>query len=259
MLQTQAVPAKQRTEIPIARIAMWSGPRNLSTAMMRAWENRPDTFVHDEPFYAHYLTYTNLNHPGAAEIKAHHQTDWHQVVNRITAGTPHAQPIYYQKHMAHHLLPHFDWGWLVKLQNAFLIRKPKDMLLSLSQKLDHIRLKDTGLSQQVAIFDYLRNHSSQNPPVIDAEDMQNHPKETLTALCNALGVPFSQRMLSWPQGPRSSDGIWAKHWYAEVEASSGFEAYQYPNRDLPEKLKTVHERCLVYYETLAAHRIKISP
>lgn len=239
----------------IKRVAIWSGPRNVSTAMMRSWGNRPDTFPHDEPFYAHYLAHTGLTHPGADEVLRHHETNWREVVKQILGPIPPGKTIYYQKQMAHHLLPHFDRDWLLKLKNAFLIRNPKDMLLSLSQKLDQITIEDTGLPQQLEIFEHIRRETGTIPPVVDAEDVRNRPRETLSVLCASLEVPFSESMLHWPPGRRDTDGIWAKHWYASVEASTGFRPYVPAQEPLPEFLLPIYRECRRIYETLSVHRL----
>lgn len=254
MIPTYHNQAKPRGEIK--RVAIWSGPRNVSTAMMRSWGNRPDTFTHDEPFYAHYLAHTGLAHPGAEEVMRHGETDWRAVVGQILGPVPEGKTIYYQKQMAHHLLPHFDRDWLLELRNGFLIRNPKDMLLSLHQKLERITLEDTGLPQQLEIFNYVRKAMGATPPVIDAADVSNHPKATLTALCDALGgIPFSDKMLHWPPGRRETDGIWAKYWYASVEASTGFRPYATSQDPLPDKLLPIFQECQRIYEILAKHRI----
>jgi hypothetical protein len=205
------------------RLALWSGPRNLSTAFMRSWGNRVDTAVVDEPFYAHYLRTTGLDHPGREEILARHETDWRRVVDALLAPLPAGIEILYQKQMSHHLLPDMGRDWLGEMTHAFLIRDPRPMLASLGGKLGRFDLLATGLPQQVEIFEYVLRTTGRVPPVVDAADLLAAPEAVLRALCGALGVPFSDRMLRWPPGPRSTDGIWARHWYERVERSSGFE------------------------------------
>jgi hypothetical protein len=238
------------------RIAMWSGPRNISTAMMRAWENRPDTAVWDEPLYAHYLAVTGVDHPGADEVMAHDETDWRAVVARACGPIPGGRTVFFQKHMAHHLLPMIDRGWLGRLQHAFLIREPREMLTSLAHKLDAITLADTGLPQQVEIFESMRRTGDQVPPVVDARDVLQSPRHTLGLLCEALGVPFDERMLSWPPGRRPSDGVWAKYWYESVERSTGFEPYRRKFDRVPDELTEVHVRCDELYAMLHSHRLR---
>ncbi|HXI20151.1 MAG TPA: hypothetical protein VNH46_03660, partial [Gemmatimonadales bacterium] len=176
---------------------MWSGPRNISTAMMRAWENRPDTWVVDEPLYAHYLTRVEVAHPGVDEVIAHHDSDWQRVVAGLTGPIPEGRAIYYQKHMAHHYLPHLQGDWVLALTNCFLIRHPAEMLTSLAAKMGLPSLRDTGLPQQVEIFRLVRARLGAVPPVLDAEDVLRDPRGMLQALCARVGVPFSERMLTW--------------------------------------------------------------
>lgn len=237
------------------RIAMWSGPRNISTALLRAWENREDAWVADEPLYAHYLTQVTVAHPGVDEVIAHHETDWRVVVNAITGPVPEGRAIWYQKHMAHHWLAHLQGDWLLRLSNAFLIRHPAEMLPSLAAKMGPPQLRDTGLPQQREIFQFLRSATGRTPPVIDAEDILRDPRGALGAFCEAVGVPFSERMLAWPPGRRPTDGIWARYWYDAVERSTGFEPYQPRERRVAPELEPLLEECLPYYEELRAFRV----
>lgn len=236
------------------RIAMWSGPRNISTALMRAWENRSDTTVWDEPLYAHYLTATGLDHPGAQEVIDHHDADWRSVTEALVGPIPGGHAIWYQKHMAHHLLPEIERGWLDSLTHAFLIRDPKEMLLSLVVNLPNARLEDTGLPQQVELFDALRERGLE-PPVLDSRDVLEDPEGQLRALCDAVGVAFDPAMLSWPAGSRESDGIWARHWYASVDRSTGFGPYRPKTEAMPSALGELADRCRPYYERLREHRL----
>lgn len=224
--------------------------------MMRSWGNRSDTFVTDEPFYAHYLLQTGADHPGRDEVIASQATDWRKVVDSLTQERSGNRTIHYQKHMTHHLLPEMDRDWLMNLSNAFLIRNPKDMILSLSKVLPKVRLADTGLPQQLEIYELIRDRSGSRPPVVDSRDVQNEPEKVLPALCQALNVPFEPAMLSWPQGPRDSDGIWAKYWYANVERSTKFEPYQDRDEPVPDELTDILDACTRIYEELASHRIR---
>ena len=237
------------------RIAMWSGPRSISTALMRSWGNRSDTFVCDEPLYAHYLARTGKDHPGVDEVLASQEQDWRKVVSWLTGPVPDGKAIFYQKHMAHHLLPGIDRGWLADVTNCFLIRDPREMLTSLAHKLDDPVLEDTGLPQQVEIFEQVREREGRVPPVIDSKDVLTDPEGVLDALCRALGVPFTRDMLCWPPGRRETDGVWAKYWYESVEASTGFAPYRPKPDPVPDRLKGLHERCVEYYRLLAAHRL----
>jgi hypothetical protein len=236
---------------------MWSGPRNVSTAFMRSWENRPDTVVVDEPFYAHYLLATGIDHPGRDEVLAHHETDWRRVVESLLAPLPPGVTVFYQKQMSHHLLPQMGREWLASVTHAFLIRDPAPMLASLGEKLGEFALEATGLPQQVEIFDFVRRTTGRVPPVVDAADLLAAPELVLRGLCAALGIPFSERMLSWPSGRRATDGVWARHWYDRVERSTGFEPAEAAAAPrLEGRLAELEAQCRPLYEHLHAHRLR---
>ncbi|WP_246081715.1 HAD family hydrolase [Nocardioides litoris] len=233
----------------VRRIAMWSGPRNLSTAMMRSWGNRADCTVVDEPLYAAYLTTTGLDHPGRDEVIASQPTDWRAVCAELTAGAV-GTPLQYQKHMTHHLLPGIDRGALGGLQHAFLVRDPERVLTSYAKVREAPTLEDLGLPQQVELFERYGG------PVVDAADVLRDPRATLGALCAVLDVAFDEAMLTWPAGPRETDGVWAPHWYAGVEASTGFGAESPGAGDsLPDHLQPLLERCRPCYDALAPYRL----
>ena len=235
---------------------MWSGPRNISTAMMRSWGNRPDTFVCDEPFYAFYLKATGRDHPGAADVIGHGETDWQKVVAELIAEVPGGKRIFYQKQMTHHLLPEIDRGWLGAVTNCFLIRDPAEVIVSYIKKNNDPTLDDIGFVQQAAIFNVVREHTGAIPPVIDARDVLENPAKILRLLCDAVGVEFTDAMLSWPPGLRETDGIWAKHWYGEVESSTTFRkpALREPE-PVPERLAAVYERSRECYDRLHRYRL----
>jgi hypothetical protein len=234
---------------------MWSGPRNISTALMRSWGNRADTAVCDEPFYAYYLRTTGIPHPGAEEVIRCHESDWHRVVERLLGPVPDGKKIFYQKHMAHHLLPEIDRGWLERVTNVFLIRQPREVVISLSRILPQPRLVDTGFPQQAELFKLLQERTGKVPPVIDARDVLRDPPRLLRLLCEAVEVPFTEAMLSWPPGPRQTDGVWAKHWYGAVVKSTTFEPY-HPRQDtVPEHLNPVLATAEELYCQLHMHRL----
>lgn len=237
------------------RVAMWSGPRNISTAMMRSWENREDTVVWDEPFYAYYLDRTDLAHPSADEIIAAGEENWQGVVSRVTGPIPEGQSIYFQKHMTHHLLEDDSWTWLDQVSNCFLIRDPIEVIASYVKVRKEVSAYDVGIPQQARIFEYVKQRTGVTPPVLDARDVLLDPRTQLKKMCVALNVPFSERMLSWPPGPRKSDGIWAKHWYGTVRTSTGFVAYQPKNHLLPDHLRELAKECEAYYEVLRDCRL----
>ncbi len=231
------------------RIAMWSGPRNLSTAMMRSFENRGDCTVVDEPLYAAYLAATGLDHPGRDDVIASQTTDPATVLAEL-AGGPLDTALQYQKHMTHHLLPGFDRSGLGALRHAFLVRDPERVLTSYAKVRDEPTLEDLGLPRQVELFE------THGGPVVDAADVLRDPRGTLGLLCASLGIAFDEAMLAWPAGPRGSDGVWAPHWYAGVEASTGFATDSPGAADpLPERLRPLLERCRPYYDALARYRL----
>jgi hypothetical protein len=232
------------------RIAMWSGPRTLSTATMRAWENRADTAVVDEPLYAYYLAATGIDHPGRDAVLASQPTDWRTVVRTLTDDPlPDGATIGYQKHMTHHVLPEVDLDAFAGLRHAFLVRDPRRLLASYAKVREAPTLDDLGLQQQVALY---RRFGG---PVVDSDDLLRDPERTLRALCAALDVPFDPAMLAWPAGSRDTDGVWAPHWYASVEASTGFGPYREATADVPEHLEPLAEQCRPFYDELADRRI----
>lgn len=237
---------------------MWSGPRNVSTACMRSWGNREDTLVVDEPFYAHYLKVTGRDHPGRDEVIAHHESDWRRVADALLSPVPAGISILYQKQMSHHLLPGMGRQWLDAMTHAFLIRDPAPMVASLGEKLADLDLLATGLPQQVEIFEHVVERTGRVPPVVDSADLLARPEPVLRALCAALGVPFSDRMLWWPKGPRATDGVWAKYWYERVEDSTGFEppAAVEERPALAPAAAAVEAQCRPLYERLRAHRLR---
>ncbi len=238
------------------RIAAWSGPRNISTAMMRAWENRDDCAVSDEPMYAHYLQVTQLDHPARDEVIAAGDTDLQHVVDTLRGPVPGGRAVWYQKHMSHHLLPGMDWGWVHDLTNIFLIRDPALVVASYVKSRASVVPTDIGLLQQAELFDAVAQRLGQAPPVIDAERFLQAPEAQLRSLCSCLGIDFSPRMLSWPAGPRASDGVWAPHWYDAVWKSTGFEPWRDKRVPLPDALAKVAEACRPAYDALLAHALR---
>jgi hypothetical protein len=239
---------------PPLRIAAWSGPRNISTAMMRAWENRGDCAVSDEPLYAHYLQATQLDHPGRDEVIAAGETDARRVIEALTSGpVPDQRPLWYQKHMTHHLLPGMDTGWVHALSNVFLIRDPALVVASYVKSRAQVVAGDIGLLQQARLFDEVAQRLGHAPPVIDADRFLRDPRGALQRLCATLGIAFSERMLSWPSGPRASDGVWAPHWYAAVWQSTGFEPWRERRVELQGEAARAAEACRPAYEALLRH------
>jgi hypothetical protein len=239
-------------------IAMWSGPRNISTAMMRAFENRPDTEVIDEPFYAAFLARTGIDHPMRAEVLAAYETDPAIVADALTRGAPGGSLFYYQKQMTHHMLPGFPRGWMDACRHAFLIRTPERVLASYAAKRAEVSLEDIGFLQQGEIFDAIADRLGAAPPVIDADDVLADPRRALAALCGALGIGFDPAMLAWRPGRRPSDGLWAPVWYDAVERSTGFSAPPGAPPRLAPRLAAIAEAAAPIYHRLARHRLKVT-
>ncbi len=239
-------------------IAMWSGPRNISTAMMRAFENRADCVVSDEPLYGPYLSNTAKPHPGADEVVAAQGGDWRAVVERITGAVPGGRRVWYQKHMTHHILPGMTMEWIDGLVNCFLIRDPAEVLASYSVRRDAFDAFDLGFPQQLKLFEHVRGRTGAVPVVLDSRDVLENPRGLLSALCDAVGIGFDENMLSWPAGRRDSDGVWGKYWYDAVWASTGFAPYRPKTIALDDAAQRVVDACRPCYETLYAYRLRAS-
>jgi hypothetical protein len=233
-----------------ARIAMWSGPRNLSTALMYAFGNRADCACWDEPFYAFYLKQSSSGHPLSEAIMAAGEPDFDRVARRCLGPVPDGKLVFYQKHMTHHMLPSFDRKWALGLANAFLIRSPERVLASYARKRDEVALRDIGFIEQCEIFDMVADHLGAAPPVVDADDILADPRRSLARLCESLDIAFSDAMLGWPAGPRPYDGVWAPHWYGSVWRSTGFEAAPEKAPELPAELGRLADEARPYYERL---------
>ncbi len=237
---------------------MWSGPRNISTAMMRSFENRADCVVCDEPLYGPYLHATGKPHPGAAEVIAEQGTDWRTSVEFITGPVPGGGTLWYQKHMTHHILPGMTLDWIDGLANCFLIREPAEVLSSYRVRRDGFDALDLGFRQQLELFEHVRDRTGAVPPVIDSRDVLLDPRGMLTALCDAVGIGFDDRMLAWPSGERDSDGVWGKYWYDAVWASTGFAPYRPKAIELDDDARAIVEQCRPCYDTLFPHRLRPS-
>jgi hypothetical protein len=242
---------------PPVRIAMWSGPRNISTAMMRSFGARPDTAVVDEPFYAAYLAATGIVHPMNVEVLASQPNDWRDVVKSLLGPVPGSKAVYYQKHMTHHMVAGFGREWIDALCNAFLIRDPAAVLASYIRKRGEVSLADIGIVQQRELFDREADRLGAAPPVVEGVDVLADPAGMLSRLCSALGIEYTDAMLSWSAGRRATDGVWAPAWYNAVEQSTGFEAPRAQlDIALPDELRRIADDARPHYEALAAHRLK---
>jgi hypothetical protein len=243
------------TTRPVIRVAMWSGPRNISTAMMRAWENRPDTTVVDEPFYAAYLVRSGIDHPARDEVIASQPTDPVEVVRALE--TDDSSPVHYSKQMTHHLLEDMPLDWVGGFRNVLLVRDPAEVVSSYVRSRESCEPEDIGLLQQVRLLEALVDQWAEEPPVIDASDFLRDPESHLRWLCDWLGIDFTDRMLSWPPGLRDSDGVWAPHWYDAVARSTGFEPWRPRDIALSDHDAAVAEACRPAYELLRERRVRL--
>lgn len=239
---------------PIRRIAMWSGPRNLSTAMMRAFSSRPDCAVSDEPFYAAYLAATGIIHPMNEAVLASQPQDPQRVAADMLGPVPGGKPVWYQKHMAHHMIEGFPRDWMDGVTNVFLLRRPERVLASYAQKREDVTLRDIGFAEQADLFDRVADRLGHAPPVIEAEDVRRDPRGALTALCTAIGLNFTDAMLGWPKGQHPDDGVWAPHWYGAIFNTTGFAPPEETAPALPGHLQAIAEEARPFYERMAAHK-----
>ena len=236
------------------KINLWSGPRNISTAMMYAFAQRKDTTVFDEPLYAHFLSKSPAYeyHPGAAEVLETQENDGEKVVETLMGN--HSTKVAFFKHMAHHLIE-LEWSFIDKCENVILTRNPKEMLLSYVQQVATPTLSDVGYDSQVKILNYLQS-KGKKVIVLEAKQVLLNPRKVLSALCEQLEIPFDENMLKWEAGARKEDGCWAKYWYKSVHKSTAFAPYKPKTQLFPERLKPLLAECQPYYEQLEQLAIK---
>jgi len=236
------------------RLAMWSGPRNLSTAMMYSFGNRDDCAVWDEPFYAAYLARTGINHPMQAATLAVGESDPARVAARCAGPAPGGKSLFYQKHMTHHMLPDTPRGWMECATHVFLVRDPARVIASYHAKRENPVLEDIGFRQQAEIFETVGGGV-----VIDSEDILRAPEVALRTLCAAVGLAFSPKMLRWPKGGHRDDGAWAPHWYGSVWQSEGFSAKVSSPPVLTDAGEALRQKAQPFYDRLSAYKLEISP
>ncbi len=230
-------------------VACWSGPRNISTALMRSWASRKDTFVIDEPFYAYYLKKLQLHHPMYKEIISSYPTKYDEIVNTLTTHIPNNKKIWYQKHMAHHLIDLNEIQWIEKCENCILIRHPKDVISSYTVKHKLNSVYELGYPQQYEIVKLLKNL---NKPfmIIDSKDLLKNPKEVLSNWCESISIDFDQSMLHWKTGNHQYDGIWWKHWYDNVISTTGFQKYNERDISIENKYDSIYNESMRYFNLL---------
>ena len=229
---------------------MWSGPRNLSTALMYSFASRDDCAAWDEPFYAAYLSASGIDHPMKNEVMAAGETDPERVGARCVGPTPNGKSVFYQKHMTLHMLPQFDRSFMRHCTNVFLIRHPARVVDSYARKRESVTLADIGAVQQAQLFDEVASWLGCAPPVVDSADIRADPAGTLARLCDAIELPYTDAMLRWPAGGNAADGVWAPHWYAAVHASTGFDGAEGTLPTLTGQPAAVVEEALPHYERL---------
>lgn len=237
----------------IKRICLWSGPRNVSTALMYAFAQREDTVVIDEPLYGHYLHVSRAPHPGAEEVLNAMETNGEKVVREVILGQ-YDKPVVFMKQMAHHLIG-LERDFLQYTVNVLLIRDPEEMLPSLAKQIPHPTLTDTALAIQAELYDELKE-MEQSPPVLDARELLLNPPGVLRELCRRIDIPFQESMLHWQPGARPEDGVWAKYWYHNLHKSSGFQPYRKKTDPFPEHLRPLLRECQPYYRALYRHALK---
>jgi hypothetical protein len=234
---------------------MWSGPRNISTAMMRSWENRPDCVVVDEPFYACYLRESGLQHPCREEILQAQSDRRDVVISQLTAAET-GTDYFYQKHMTHHMPEGMDMSWCRGMQHCFLIREPAEVIASYLQKMPGVSEQDIGVVRQHALFDELAELTGVRPLVIASNDVLHYPGAVLAQLCRRLDVEYlPEQMLQWRAGPRHSDGVWAPHWYHNVERSTGFAPFVERELSLAGAHRELALSMQPHYAALARYRL----
>ncbi len=240
----------------IKRINMWSGPRNVSTALMYSYAQRNDTRVIDEPLYGHYLHVTDAVHPGTDEVMASMDTDGERVIREVILG-PCDRPILFMKQMAHHLVD-ISLDFMNDTINILLIRDPEQMLPSLAHNIPSPTLRDTGLALQAWLYEDLQQRGRQ-PLVLEVKQLLTNPESNLRQLCMRIGMTFQDSMLSWPAGPIPEDGVWAKYWYQSVHTTTGFMPYREKTDPFPDELRPLLEECLPYYELLSGNALQVRP
>jgi len=231
------------------RIACWSGPRNISTALMRSWSSREDSFVSDEPFYAYYLKERQLKHPMYREIIDHYPNKYNDIVRGLTSGIPNGKKIWYQKHMAHHLIDLNNIDWIKNFENCILIRHPEDVINSYVKKNTLNNIDDLGYPQQYKIIKYL-DSIGKKFTIIDSNILLNNPEKILSQWCNSIDLEFDISMLQWEKGNHPQDGIWWKHWYDNVITTTHFQKFSKNQNELDQKYQSIYDEALDYYNKL---------
>jgi len=231
------------------RIACWSGPRNISTALMRSWSSRNDSFVSDEPLYAYYLKEKQLKHPMYKEIIDHYPTNYEDIITSLTSEIPHAKEYWYQKHMAHHLIDSINIDWIKNFENCILIRHPKDVINSYIKKNTLNHVDELGYPQQYKIMRYL-DSIGKKFIVVDSNILLNNPEKILSQWCSSINLEFDISMLKWQKGNHPQDGIWWKHWYDNVITTTHFQKFSANQSELDKKYQSIYDEALDYYNKL---------
>tara|TARA_B100000925_G_C21990624_1_gene466644 strand:+ start:394 stop:1110 length:717 start_codon:yes stop_codon:yes gene_type:complete len=237
------------------RIACWSGPRNISTALMRSWSSRSGTYVTDEPLYAYYLSQKKIKHPMYEEILENYSCDYDRIIKYLLSNIPNNKKIWYQKHMAHHLIHFDDISWLKEFNNCILIRHPKEVISSYTKKNSLTNIDDLGYTQQIKIINFLKKNGLKYV-VIDSKILLSNPEKILMKWCDELNIKFEKSMLKWKKGPYETDGIWWKHWYNNVNQSTEFFQFERKINKVDKNFNDIYDKSLKLYNKMFSECIK---
>ena len=240
-------------------IAMWSGPRNLSTALMYSFENRGDTKIEDEPFYGYFLSNNQIMHPDRDVIINIMETDKYKLISYLSdIENLQNERIWYQKQMTHHINITDDISWIKHITNCFLIRDPMDVIISYKKIYSEVSMNLIGLEQQNKIFDYVLNNINDKPLVIDAHDLRNDPENILKKACQKLNIKFTKKMIQWTAGPKKNEGVWGEYWYQNVWNTTSFiKEKNSQNKRVKPNIKNLYEQAKIFYDKL--YHYKINP
>ena len=230
-------------------VACWSGPRNISTALMRSWSSRKDTFVTDEPFYAYYLKETKLKHPMHKEIINMYSSNYNEIVNYLISEIPQNKKIWYQKHMAHHILDLSNIDWVSNCENCILLRHPEEVISSYIKKNKLDSVEELGYPQQYEIINFLKKNNK-SFTVIDSKELLNNPKKSLSDWCRKINIKFDKSMLKWRKGNHINDGIWWESWYDNVINTTKFHQYEKKDINIENKYDSIYNESMKYYSYL---------
>jgi len=232
-------------------IALWSGPRNVSTALMYSFANRGDVKVYDEPFFGYFLKHTGVWRPSRDEVLAQMEPDFDKVLEGVLKESKSKR--LFLKNMANHLegqemasLKHYD--------NVILTRKPDSVIASFTRQIEQPTALDLCYAHQLQIIEYLEQEGIPYL-IVDSDDLRKSPVLELKRLSEFADLPFTDNMLRWPAGARPEDGVWAKYWYHNVHKSIGFMPFEDKQYAIPEHLQPLYETVYSQYQQIKAHQV----